>query len=128
MKDAKILIVEDEKDLNDAYSIILSSAGYEVMSAFNGEEAMEQIERNGNPHLILLDLRMPVVNGIDFLIKYNPVKKYDTSVILFSNYDAQQEVDKAFKLGVERYILKSLASPSELLRIVDSTLAQKLKV
>ena len=128
MKDAKILIVEDEKDLNDAYSIILSSAGYEVMTAFNGEEAIAQIERNGNPHLILLDLRMPVVNGIDFLIKYNPVKKHDTSVILFSNYDAQQEVDKAFKLGVERYILKSLASPSELLRIVDSTLSEKLKV
>jgi two-component system response regulator VicR len=128
MKDAKILIVEDEKDLNDAYSIILSSAGYEVMTAFNGEEAIAQIERNGNPHLILLDLRMPVVNGIDFLIKYNPVKKHDTSVILFSNYDAQQEVDKAFKLGVERYILKSLASPSELLRIVDSTLSKKLKV
>jgi DNA-binding NarL/FixJ family response regulator len=68
---------------------------------------------------------MPVIDGIGFLEKYNSPGHSKTSIILFSNYEAQAEVDKAFKLGVERYILKSLASPNELLRIVESTLANK---
>jgi len=125
MSNAKILVVEDEKDLNDAYKIILTSAGYDVTTALNGQEALEGIDKDGDPDLILLDLRMPVVDGIRFLEMYNSPNHLNTSIILFSNYEAQAEVDKAFRLGVERYILKSLASPSELLRIVESTLADR---
>jgi CheY-like chemotaxis protein len=125
MNKAKVLIVEDEKDLNDAYEIILNSAGYDVTTASNGKEALERIEKDGDPDLILLDLRMPVVDGIQFLEMYNSPEHSHTSIILFSNYEAQAEVDKAFRLGVERYILKSLASPSELLRIVGATLNDK---
>jgi len=125
MKKAKILIVEDEKDLNDAYSIILTSAGHEVATAFNGKQALETVEKIGDPDLILLDLRMPVLDGIGFLERYNLPEHSKTSIILFSNYEAQHEVDKAFKLGVERYILKALASPRELLQIVGSTLSSK---
>jgi len=125
MKNAKILIVEDERDLNDAYTIILSTAGYNVITAMNGKQALEAIEANGDPDLILLDLRMPVLDGIGFLEQYHAPKHPKTSIILFSNYEAQAEVDKAFKLGVERYILKSLASPTELLRMVESTLSDK---
>jgi CheY-like chemotaxis protein len=125
MKKAKILIVEDEKDLNDAYSIILSSAGHEVTTAFNGKQALETVEEIGDPDLILLDLRMPVLDGIGFLQKYRLPEHSKTSIILFSNYEAQKEVDEAFKLGVEHYILKSLASPRELLKIVSSTLVEK---
>ena len=95
------------------------------MTAFNGEEALECIKERGEPDLILLDLRMPVVDGIGFLERYDAPEHSKTSIILFSNYEAQAEVDRAFKLGVERYVLKSLASPSELLRMVDSTLADK---
>jgi CheY-like chemotaxis protein len=121
----KILVVEDEIDLNDAYKIILSSAGYDVETAFNGEEALAHIKMSGDPDLILLDLRMPVLDGIGFLGQYHSDDHPNTSIILFSNYEAQKEVDKAFKLGAERYILKSLASPKELLRMVESTLAEK---
>ena len=125
MKDTKILVVEDEKDLNSAYKMILSSAGYDVQAAANGSEALEYIEKEGDPDIILLDLRMPVMDGIGFLQKYNAPSHPNTSIILFSNYEAQKEVDEAFKLGVERYILKSLASPKELLRIIELTLNEK---
>ena len=125
MKSFKILIVEDEEDLNDAYKILLISAGYDVSTAMNGEEALECIKKDGDPDLILLDLRMPVVDGIGFLEKYNSPSHAKASIILFTNYEAQAQVDEAFRLGVDRYILKSRASPSELLRIVESTLADK---
>lgn len=127
MTNAKILVVEDEKDLNDAYQTILSSAGYTVGAALNGKEALEYIKKEGDPALILLDLRMPVLDGIGFLEEYDSSSHPNTSIILFSNYEAQKEVDEAFELGAERYILKSLASPKELLRIVESTLSEKPK-
>ena len=68
---AKILIVEDDIDLNSAYNTILSSVGYEVSSAQNGQEALDEIEKNGHPRIMFLDLRMPVMDGIEFLKRYD---------------------------------------------------------
>lgn len=123
-KQAKILIVEDDVDLNGAYNMILSSAGYDVSSAHNGEEALAQIEKSGDPHIMFLDLRMPVMDGIEFLEKYDAPAHKDTTVIVFSNYDAQKEVDQAYELGAHRYVLKARAAPKELIRIVEDTLAE----
>lgn len=118
-----ILIVEDEQALNKAYQIILRAAGYNVVSAFDGEEALKMVAEH-DPTLILLDLRMPRMDGIHFLRKYDLKKNHpDVKVIVFSNYDMQKEIDEAYTLGVDRYILKALASPKELLRIVQDTLA-----
>lgn len=121
-KAAKILIVEDDVDLNSAYNMILSSAGYDVESAHNGEEALRKIKETGDPHIMFLDLRMPVMDGIEFLEKYDAPKHKDTTIIVFSNYDAQKEVDRAYDLGADRYVLKARAAPKELIRIVEDTL------
>lgn len=124
-KHPKLLIVEDDIDLNDAYQMILKSAGYDVSQAFNGEEALKHIKEHGDPEIIFLDLRMPVMNGIEFLERYDAPEHKDTTVIVFSNYDAQKEVDKAYNLGAHRYVLKARAAPKELIRIVVDTLAEK---
>lgn len=124
-KPAKILIVEDDVDLNSAYNTILTSAGYAVSSAFNGQEALKHIEEHGDPQIMFLDLRMPVMDGIEFLHQYDAPKHEDTTIIVFSNYDAQKEVDKAYDLGAHRYVLKARASPRELIRIAKDTLAEE---
>lgn len=125
MSKPKILVVEDDTDLNDAYRMILASAGYEVHVAYNGREALEVIEKQGDPTLMLLDLRMPVMDGIEFLKQYKASDHTPTTIIVFSNYDAQKEVDEAYSLGAERYVLKARAAPKELLRIVENALAEK---
>lgn len=113
-----ILIVEDDVALNDAYKTILSSAGYIVHTAFNGKEALEVVADH-EPDIIFLDLRMPVMDGIDFLKEYQPARKHPhVKIIVFSNYDMQQEVNEAYQLGAQRYVLKAWASPMELLKIV----------
>lgn len=122
-KPARILIVEDDTDLNSAYKMILSSAGYEVSSAFNGKEALALIKEHGDPDIMFLDLRMPVMDGIEFLKHYDAPAHDNTTIIVFSNYDAQKEVDKAYDLGAHRYVLKARAAPKELIRIVQDTLA-----
>ena len=121
---AKILIVEDDVDLNSAYNMILSSVGYDVTSAHNGQEALDLIEKNGDPRIMFLDLRMPFMDGIEFLENYDAPKHKDTTIIVFSNYDAQKEVDRAYELGAHRYVLKARAAPKELIRIVEDTLAE----
>lgn len=119
-----ILIVEDDEDLNKAYQMIIASAGHDVSSALDGKQALELIEKGTNPDIIFLDLRMPVMDGIAFLKEYSPTDK-DATVVVFSNYDAQDEVDEAFSLGAHRYVLKARAAPKELLRIISDISHEK---
>ena len=113
-----ILVIEDDLMLNEAYKIILEMADYQVYTAYNGEEALRVAGRR-NPAIIFLDLRMPVLDGIGFLEKYQPKQNHpDVRIVVFSNYDMQAEVDQAYELGAERYVLKAMASPKELLKIV----------
>lgn len=119
---AKILIVEDEKLLNEAYELVLKKEGHTVAKAFNGEEALDAIKKHV-PDLILLDLRMPKMDGVTFLRELMPIENYpDIKIIIFSNYDEQKEIDEAFRYGATRYILKAWSSPTELIKVVKETL------
>ena len=124
MTKTDILVVEDDKDLSDAYEIILNSAGYKVQTAENGRVALDVVKSNSDPDIIFLDLRMPVMDGIEFLENYHPSEHPDTTIIVFSNYDAQKEVDEAFRLGAHRYVLKAKASPRALVKIVEGIEAE----
>jgi CheY-like chemotaxis protein len=118
-----ILIVEDEQTLNEAYQVILKRAGYHVYSAFDGNEALQAAAEH-EPDLILLDLRMPHKDGLQFLHDYDIKHQHPrVRVIIFSNYDMQAEIDEAYAHGADRYILKAWASPKELLALVQNTLA-----
>lgn len=125
MQAGRILIVEDDTDLNDAYKTILSSVGYDVATALNGQEALDVIAKIDEPDVIFVDLRMPVMDGIEFLKNYKVDDHPNTTVVVFSNYDAQSEVDEAYELGAHRYVLKARAAPKELIRITKDILAEK---
>ena len=118
-----ILIIEDDSALNQAYQTILTRAGYNVQTAFDGEEALKLVADN-EPDMIFLDLRMPTLDGIGFLRAYQPGANHkNVKIIIFSNYDMQQEIDEAYDLGADRYVLKAWASPKELIKIVEDTMA-----
>lgn len=117
-----ILIVEDDPELAEVYHTLLVQAGYTVNVAHNGKDALKLSDEH-DPALILLDLRMPVMDGVEFLEKYSLKEKHpDVKVVVFSNYDMQDEIDDAYRLGAERYVLKAWASPKELLQIVEDSL------
>ena len=120
----KILLVEDEKVLRDAYAILLNSkGGYEVQIASNGREALELVE-NSSYDLILLDLMMPVLDGIGFLKGATlSVKAPNTRVIVLSNLSGGQEVKEAMRLGAHRSAVKSDLGPGEVMAIVEKELA-----
>lgn len=122
-----ILIVEDENMLNEAYQVILKSAGYEVLAAYDGKAALEILDNDKQEvDAILLDLRMPVLDGIGFLEAYQPLaRKNPPKIVVFSNFDMQKEIDQAYELGADKYMLKAWASPKELLQLIKNLLQEK---
>ncbi len=122
---ATILIVEDENMLNEAYQVVLKSAGYTVLTAFDGKEALEILQKH-TVDAILLDLRMPVLDGVGFLEAYQPkAQKKPPKIVVFSNFDMQKEIDQAYELGADKYMLKAWASPKELLQLIANLLKDK---
>jgi DNA-binding response OmpR family regulator len=119
---SRILVVEDDQDLNRAYCIILRHEGHQVVEAFDGQEALEKLA-DFSPDLILLDLLMPVMGGLEFLQQWSKVKKNDrTKVLIFTNMENSPEVAEAYKLGAHRCIIKSWTAPHNLARVVGESL------
>lgn len=118
-----VLIVEDDIDLREAYVMILRSEGIDAYAAEDGSVALEMIKAQGDPGIIFLDLRMPTMDGIAFLKEYSGTTHPYTEVVVFSNYDAKNEIDQAYELGAHRYVLKARAAPKELIRIVRTILS-----
>lgn len=126
---ATVLVIEDDQALNDAYTMILGDVGgYRVLRAYNGKEALKVLEGEGkDPDIILLDLRMPVMDGIGFLKKFKPIDHPASTVVVFSNYDAHRDIDEAYALGINRYVLKARAAPKDLLHLVSGIIDEKNK-
>jgi DNA-binding NarL/FixJ family response regulator len=117
-KDLQVLIVEDEQLLNEAYARVLAAANISLLRAYNGKEAIDLLKEH-KPDIILLDLRMPVMDGIEFLKKLKPKENLpNAKIIVFSNYDDQREIDEAFSLGAMHYMLKAWATPDELVKLI----------
>lgn len=115
----KVLIVEDETQLRNAYEIILSIAGFEVATARDGKEGLAQAEKF-KPDVILLDMLMPVMNGIEFLkVFYDRPAAKATDVILFSNFSNSDLEQDVHKYGIAESVLKSAVSPNELVALIQ---------
>ncbi|MCM8798693.1 MAG: response regulator [Candidatus Omnitrophica bacterium] len=100
----KILIVEDEEGLRLLYEEELKSEGYEVITAKNGKEAIEKLEE-GKPDLVILDIVMPVMNGMEALGKILGKDK-KIPIILNSSYPGYKE--NFMSWAADAYITKSV--------------------
>jgi DNA-binding response OmpR family regulator len=113
----KILLVEDEKNIVLGVTICLRSSGLEVDVAEDGAEALQKISLS-KPDLILLDLVMPKLNGLDALksMKENEDTK-DIPVIVLSARAQEEDIRKAMELGAADYMAKPFR-PVELLAVI----------
>ena len=100
----KILVVEDEEGLRLLYEEELKSEGYEVLTARNGKEAIEQLEK-GKPDLIILDIVMPVMNGMEALGRIVG-KDRKIPIILNSSYPGYRQDFMSW--AADAYITKSI--------------------
>jgi CheY-like chemotaxis protein len=113
----KILLVEDEDILRETFQLMMGAQPYIVDVAPNGQTALE-LCRLTTYDLILLDLMMPVLDGVGFMEQFMPFKPGLTKVIIMSNLSSGEQLDQAMALGADRSVLKSSVSPKELLTLV----------
>lgn len=112
-----ILVVEDDNVLSKAYELILKNDGHKVFLATNGKKALS-IAESEKPQVILLDLLMPVMDGIKFLKTLQRSDQFDPTVIVLSNLGDEKKVKEAMQLGAYKYIVKSHATPIQLSMLV----------
>lgn len=125
---ADILIVEDNDMLNKAYRMILEKNGHKVEASTNGEEALEAIKKF-KPKVILLDLLMPKMGGIEFLRKYDALEENkDVKVVVLTNLGKEESIKEAMDLGAYKYIIKAHSSPSDLANLVNHLIKKNIPV
>ena len=110
----KILLVEDDRFLRRACEASLRRAGFEVVSAVDGEEGL-RMARAERPGLVLLDMLMPKLTGLEVLraLRASPETR-DVPVLILSNSSRQSDVDEASRLGIAGYLVKANLSLEQL--------------
>ena len=104
----KILIVDDEPDIIEILQFNLENEGYQVFSAVNGKEALKLAEMH-IPHLIILDLMMPVMDGIETCERLRMDKKFNNSLIMFLSARGEDYSQvAAFESGADDYVTKPI--------------------
>jgi len=119
-----ILFVEDESALQKTFGDILQQEGYEMISALDGEIGLRLAKEN-KPNLILLDLILPKIHGFDVLKKLkedNETK--EIPVIVLTNLEGLEDVEKALELGATTYLVKTQYSLEEVVQKIKKALGE----
>lgn len=123
LKKIKIAVIEDELSICEMYQMKLKNADYEVKSAQNGQDGLILAE-NFKPQLILLDLKMPIMNGDEMLAKLRQTDwGAKIRVIILTNISRDEAPRNLQFLNVDRYIVKAHYTPSQVLEIVNEILS-----
>ena len=120
---AKILIIEDDPLMIRLYQKVFKFEGYDVEVASNGKKGLEKTE-SFKPSLILLDIMMPEMNGLEVLAKLkanDETKKIP--VVVLTNLAGTQDAETALAKGAVKYIIKSEHEPKEVIKMVKGILA-----
>jgi two-component system response regulator AtoC len=121
----RVLIVDDEENFRHMLSVILKKEGYDVEAASNGEEALQKVTLSPYDQ-VLCDIRMPKMDGLDFL---NEAKKagVDTTIIMMSAYGTVDIAIEAIKLGAYDYISKPFKPDEVILTLKKAEERERLR-
>lgn len=118
-----VLIVEDEHSLSDIYKISFTHAGFQVELAGDGIECMNKLQ-NSKPDIILMDIMMPNMNGLDALKKIKEDEKTkNIPVVMITNLAENTQEARALSLGARAYLVKSRYLPMQIVDEVKNILS-----
>jgi len=117
-----ILFIEDESALQKTFGEILRQEGYEMISALDGEIGLK-LAQNKKPDLILLDLILPKMHGFEVLKKLKEDQETkEIPVIVLTNLERIEDIDKALELGATTYLVKAQYSLAEVVEKIKKAL------
>ena len=102
----KILIVDDSKTILLMVSEMLKKLGHEPLTAIHGQDAFDVVSKNTDIDIILLDWNMPVMTGIEFLVKNKNEKIFDIPIMMMTTEKAPDKIKMALENGAVDYIMK----------------------
>lgn len=119
----RILFVDDDLYIREAYEEVLTGEGYTVETAINGEEGLKKLQAGGYD-LVLLDVMMPTLDGIGVLeeLQKNPPQTPNGPIVLLTNLGFDPLVKTAKNKGVASYIVKAEITPRDLVDMVRKTI------
>mgnify|MGYP001586913111 CR=1 FL=1 len=114
----KILIIEDDPFLLKLYKEILSDTGLEVEEALDGETGLRKV-KDSKPDLILLDIMLPKMNGLDVLEKLKEGQSTrEIPVVIITNLASEEDKKRAMDLGAISYMIKTEYEPDQVVALV----------
>jgi len=121
----KVLVVEDDKFLRELIGQKLTKENFQVIEAIDGEEGLKKIELE-RPHIILLDLIMPGIDGFEVLRRVKQIPDLsDIPVVILSNLGQRDDVEKGIKLGAKDFLIKAHFTPKEIIEKIKKILGGK---
>lgn len=121
----RVVVVEDDLDLQFLYKLKLEREGFDVRIASNGEQGLDVI-KDFQPHIILLDLMMPVMGGAEMLARLRSEDwGSDVRVIILTNISKDEAPQALRFLRVDRYIVKAHHTPAQVIDIVHEVLGKR---
>jgi len=120
----KILVVDDEKDVHYSFQRILESDGYQILSATTGKAALKKVEQD-TPDLILLDVRLTDINGLE-LLKTIRSRVPDALVIVMTAFGTSQAIIEAMQRGAYDFVVKPFDIP-HMKQVIHEALESKRK-
>jgi DNA-binding response OmpR family regulator len=122
----RVLVIEDERFISELYTRALQNAGYEVATVADGEQALLEAV-NHSYDVILLDIMLPTMNGVDLLYKMKSehVQPAMTAkVIITTNMDQKEETRAKIESMADGYLIKAELTPKELVNYVNQVLGE----
>ncbi len=117
-----VMIVDDDAPTAELAAHVLRKAGYQAVVALDPREAARLMSRVGAPALLLLDVEMPGMSGLEFLARVRRHKHlFETPVVLFTAHSARKDIVRGLQAGADGYIAKPI-SASALVAAVNATL------
>ena len=120
-----ILIVEDDVFLSDMYQTKFVESGYDVKVAGDGQQGLTMLQDGLRPDMVLLDIVMPKMDGIEMLTAVKKEEKLkDIPVILLTNLGQESDITRGMELGALDYFVKAHFTPSEVVKKVEALFAK----
>jgi len=122
----KVMFVDDDTFLLDMYTLKFSKAGYDVKAIDSTEAALKLIASGYQPDIMLVDIVIPGMDGLQFVERVKKDKSLSTTtIIMLTNQGSSEDIVRAKNLNVDGYIVKATTIPSEVLKEAEKIWANK---